>query len=153
MIAIAQRDVRVSACNCWSKKGNKLRKDRIIKKGETLDVIEFFIANTQFWHGTECVRLTRDDGITLATVKEYFKYEGNTTKKELWELEDKVFELTALIKDKKDVLEILESLETDKEDFKEKENTCLEQRKMIDKFQKKLDVINKKIAEIQKEFI
>lgn len=160
MKAIAKKGFTVNSINCRSSKGNKLRKDREIKEGEELEVIEFFTANTMA-RNDKCVKVRRNGNI-LMTRKDKFDYKGNKTinekhteyrKKYINPLLEKFHK----IKDKKEKLKrkIYDPCSNDciikdsdgliKQDLTEKEE------KKVKKIDKKVDQLEEKMNKIKKE--
>lgn len=74
LIAKAKQGIQFAACNCRNPKGNRLRKDRKAKAGQTFEVMEFFISTGLATHGEKCVRVRDKEGNLLATFARYFDY-------------------------------------------------------------------------------
>jgi len=74
-IAKAKQNIQFAACNCVSPRGNRLRKDREAKAGETFEVVEFFISDGLATHGEECVKVRDREGNILATFARYFEFQ------------------------------------------------------------------------------
>lgn len=75
MIAVARRDIWIAPCNTKNARGNRLRKDRLIKAGDRLTVKEFFTSTGLATHGEPCVTVIDQYQNELSTFHKYFDYE------------------------------------------------------------------------------
>ena len=75
--ATARTDKRFYGFNCYNRKGNKLRKDRHISKGDTLPVLKFWISDSMVYHGSPCVTLLDDDGNRLNGLARGYDFSGD----------------------------------------------------------------------------
>jgi len=134
MIAIAKKDMIISNINGRSKKGNTLKKDRKIKKGEMLKVIKFYRVNNSVYKGEAVV--VEKDNVYLRELKNRFDYEGNKTQKE--QIKEKT----------KPLLDRHQKLSKERENLSDKSNEII--RKRIDE-DKKLTQKEKKFTQNEKK--
>jgi hypothetical protein len=142
MIAIAKRNMIISNINGKSKKGNTLKKDRKIKKGEMLKVIEFYRVNNSVYKGE--VVVVEKDNVYLRELKNRFDYEGNKTKKE--QIEEKT----------KPLLDRHQRLSKERDDLGDKNMEIIEKRinedkKLTQNEKKELHINNEKRARLKKK--
>jgi len=142
MIAIAKRNMIISNIHGRSKKGNTLKKDRKIKKGEMLKVIEFYKVNNSVYKGE--VVVVEKDNVYLREYKMRFDYEGNKTKKE--EIKEKT----------KPLLDRHKKLSKEREDLGDKSNEIIrkridEDKKLSQKENNELKIIGEKKDRLRKK--
>jgi len=142
MIAIAKKDMNISNINGRSKKGNTLKKDRKIKKGEMLKVIEFYRVNNSVYKGE--VVVVEKDNVYLRELKNRFNYEGKKTKKE--QIEEKT----------KPLLDRHQRLSKERDDLGDKNMEIIEKRinedkKLTQNEKKELHINNEKRARLKKK--
>jgi len=142
MIAIAKKDMNISNINGRSKKGNTLKKDRKIKKGEMLKVIEFYRVNNSVYKGE--VVVVEKDNVYLRELKNRFDYEGNKTKKE--QIKEKT----------KPLLDRHQKLSKERDDLGDKNMEIIEKRinedkKLTQNEKKELHINNEKRARLKKK--
>ena len=142
MIAIAKRNMIISNIHGRSKKGNTLKKDRKIKKGEMLKVIEFYRVNNSVYEGE--VVVVEKDNVYLREYKRRFDYEGNKTKKE--EIKEKT----------KPLLDRHKKLSKERETLGDKSNEIIrkridEDKKLSQKENNELKIIGEKKDRLRKK--
>ena len=160
MFAIAKNDIFISSNNGKTLKGNKLRKDRKINKGEKLEVIKFYNANT-YTRTFKAVKLKRNN-IYLYTEKDNFKYEGNKTKEErhkeytekyinpLFEKFDKLREKISKL-EKKIYSPIYNDCILKNENGEIKKSLTKEEKKEMKKIENKIDILENKLDKVSKK--
>jgi len=142
MIAIAKRNMSISNINGRSKKGNTLKKDRKIKKGEMLKVIEFYKVNNSVYKGEAVV--VEKDNVYLRELKNRFDYEGNKTQKE--QIKEKT----------KPLLDRHQKLSKERENLSDKSNEIIrkridEDKKLSQKENNELKIIGEKKDRLRKK--